>query len=88
MIFTKCLLLLLHGRSVIAQTTISKDYDLETLHGRSKINGIWKLKLEAYEKVKFKVYTYHKDNFIETECQEFIAKMYVIFVVTCFLIFK
>ena len=85
MIFTKCLLLLLHGRNVVAQTTISKDYDLKTLYGRSKINGIWKLKLKAYEKVKFKVYTHHKDNFIETECQEFTVKMYVIFAVKSFM---
>ena len=81
MIFTKWLSLLLYGRHVSAQTTISKDYDLETLYGRSKINGIWNLKLEAYEKVKLKVYTYHKDNFIETECQEYFVNMYVIFAI-------
>ena len=73
------LLLLLTGsdKSLHAQTTISKDYDLDTLSGRSKIGGIWKLKLEANQKVEFKAYTYRQKNFIDADCQEFNVKMYV-----------
>ena len=68
-----------------AETTISKEYNLETLYGRSKIYGIWKLKLEANQKVEFKAYTYRKKNSIETDCQEFSVKMYVSFVMEHFI---
>lgn len=69
------LLLLLHIKKSNAETTISKDYDLDTLYGRSKIKGVWKLKLDANQKVDLKAYTYHKKNFIATDCQEFHVKM-------------
>ena len=81
------LLLLLTGNNnkSHAQTTISTDYDLDTLSGRSKIGGIWKLKLEANQKVEFKAYTYRQKNFIEADCQEFNVKMYVNYVIKRFM---
>ena len=71
------LLFLSNHNAADAATTISSDYNLDTLSSRKQINGIWKVKMKNNQKLALKVYTHRQSNFIETECQEFNVKLYV-----------